>query len=140
MNLYKPNQLLESKRVYFEGRSFNLREIILFLSNKFGGIHFDRDKSKYKDWHTKLENAYNYMKLGNPNGHDESKVIDLAEKGGACLVVLPQEIGHEWSCLEIEMLSAAQALLNIYCNRIKLIDGTRWKPDGYSGLSDRLLW
>ncbi|EEH62869.1 conserved hypothetical protein, partial [Neisseria gonorrhoeae 1291] len=43
------------------------------------------------------------------------------------LVVLPLEKGYEWNCLEVEVLSAAQSLANIYCNKVRLIDGHVWE-------------
>lgn len=61
------------------------------------------------------------MIFGNPNGEKEARVVDLGEPGGPCLVVIPDEVGNIWSCLEIEMLSAAQALMNVHCNGVRLL-------------------
>lgn len=119
VTLYTPGKYLGSKRIYFEGHSFSAEQIITFVANKHGGVHFD--PSRDKPWQLHLERAAGYMAFGNPGGEKEARVVDLGESGGSCLVVIPEEVGNIWSCLEIEMLSAAQALMNVHCNGVRLL-------------------
>lgn len=117
--LYSPGKFLGSKRIFFDGHSFNAEQIITFVANKHGGVHFDPDREK--PWQKHLERAAGYMTFGNPNHEKEQRVVDLSEPGGPCMVVIPNEAGNIWSCLEVEMLSAAQALLNVHCNGVRLL-------------------
>ncbi len=117
--LYSPGKFLGSKRIFFDGHSFSAEQVITFVANKHGGVHFD--KSRDKPWQEHLERAAAYMTFGNPNNEKKSRVVDLEEPGGPCLIVIPNETGNIWSCLEIEMLSAAQALLNVHCNGARLL-------------------
>lgn len=115
--MYSPGRYLGTKRIYFMKHSFNVEQIITFVSNKYGGVHFDQTRDK--QWHKQLELAAAYMTFGNPNYEKKPRVVDLAEPGGPCLIVIPNEVGNIWSCLDIEMLSAAQSLLNVH------VDGNR---------------
>lgn len=119
ISLYSPGKFLGSKRIFFEGHSFSAEKIITFVANKHGGVHFNSGRDK--DWQEHLERAAKYMTFGNPNSEKESRLIELGEPGALCLIVIPNEVGNVWSCLEIEMLSAAQALLNVHCNGARLI-------------------
>jgi len=119
VSMYSPSKFLESKRIFFDGHSFSASQIITFVANKHGGVHFDR--SRNKPWQEHLERAASYMTFGNPNNEKESRVVDLGEPDGPCMIVIPNETGNIWSCLEIEMLSAAQALLNVHCNGVRLL-------------------
>lgn len=51
----------------------------------------------------------------------ELRIVELGEPGGPCMIILPKEQGNLWTCLDIELLSAAQALLNVHCNDERLI-------------------
>lgn len=117
---FSPGKYLGSKRLYFEGHSFSAEQIITFVANKHGGVHFDPRREK--PWQLELERAATYMTFGNPNNESKRRIVELGEPGGPCMVVLPKERGNVWSCLEIEMLSAAQALLNVHCNGIRLLE------------------
>ena len=114
-----PGKFLQAKRVYFEGRAFSAEQILLFVANKCGGVHFDQQRDK--PWHEPLERASQYMTFGNPNNESEPKLIELGERGGPCMFVVPKEKGNLWSCLEIELLCAAESLLNVHCNGQRLI-------------------
>jgi hypothetical protein len=116
--LLTPARFLNSKRIYFEGNWFSAEQIISLICNKHGGVHFDTRRDK--PWQETLERAAIYMTFGNPNYETESRIIDLEEPGGPCMVVIPEEAGNSWSCLDIELLSAAQALLNVHCNGDRL--------------------
>lgn len=119
ITMYTPGKFLGSKRIFFEGHSFSAEQVITLVANKHGGVHFD--PSREKPWQEHLERAAGYMTFGNPNNEKDPRVVDLGEPGGPCLIVIPNEVGNEWSCLEIEMLSAAQALLNVHCNGVRLL-------------------
>lgn len=122
--LYPAEKLLNLKRVFHNGNTFNMNQIITFLSNKQGGVHFNKNYDKYKTWQVDIEKAANFLKLGNPYNEDN---LSLNEEHDSILVVLPLEKGYEWNCLEIEVLSAAQSLVNIHCNKVRLIDGHVWE-------------
>lgn len=125
--LYSPGKFLGSKRVYFKGHTFTAEQIITFVANKHGGIHFDQNREK--PWQVHLETASSYMIFGNPSHEKEPSIIDLEGPEGACLVVIPSEVGNTWSCLEIEMLAAAQALVNVHVNGTRLILTTNKTDD-----------
>lgn len=118
ISLLSPGKYLKSKRIFFEGDSFSTEQIISFFANKHGGVHFDEKREK--DWQNKLEVAANYMTFGNPNNEKKARVVE-SETNGPCLVIVPSERGNTWNCLEIEILSAAQSLLNVHCNGERLI-------------------
>lgn len=119
ITMYTPNKYLKSKRIFFEGNSFSAKEIITFVANKHGGVHFD--SSRDNPWQEHLERAACYMTFGNPNHAKEPGIVDQGEPGDPCLVLIPNETGNVWSCLEIEMLSAAQTLVNVHCNGMQLL-------------------
>ena len=119
IHMYSPGKFLESKRLFFEGLSFSAQQIITFVANKHGGVHFDL--SRDKPWHEHLERSASYMTFGNPNNEKKPRIVDLEEPGGPCMIIIPNETGNVWSCLEIEMLSAAQALVNVHCNGVRLV-------------------
>ncbi|PPC96084.1 MAG: hypothetical protein CTY32_06885 [Methylotenera sp.] len=119
VEFFPPGKYLGSKRIYFEGNSFSAEQIITFVANKAGGVHLDLRREK--PWQEQLEQAAAYMTFGNPNNETKRRIVELGEPGGPCMLVLPKERGNIWSCLEIEMLSAAQALLNVRCNGESLI-------------------
>ena len=112
--LYTPAKYLNTKRIYYSGQTFSAEQVIRFVANKHGGVHLD--STREKPWHSTLESAAKYMTFGNPNNEDIARVVELGEPGGPCMIVVPPERGNIWSCLEIELLSAAQALLNVHCN------------------------
>ncbi|ENW6239744.1 hypothetical protein QWX76_10900, partial [Neisseria gonorrhoeae] len=59
-------KFLTLKRVFHNGNIFNMNQIITFLSNKQGGVRFDKNYDKYKTWQVAIEKAANFLKLGNP--------------------------------------------------------------------------
>ena len=114
-----PGRFLQAKRVFFEGQAFSAEQILLFVANKGGGVHFDQRRDK--PWHEPLERAAAYMTFGNPNNEAEPRLVELGEPGGPCMFIVPNEKGNLWSCLEIEVLCAAESLLNVHCNGQRLI-------------------
>lgn len=117
--LHTPAKYLKSKRILFEGHSFSTEQIITYVANKHGGVHLDSRREK--SWQVHLEKAADYMTFGNPNNEDKPRFVESGEPRGACMFVIPNERGNLWSCLEIEMLSAAQALLNVHCDGVRII-------------------
>lgn len=117
--LYDPSKYLKSKRIYFEQQHFSAQQIISFVANKHGGVHFDTNREK--SWQEHLEKAAHFMTFGNPKNEEKARVVELSEPGGPSMLIIPNEKGNLWSCLEIELLSAAQPLLNVHCNGIRLI-------------------
>lgn len=132
--LYTPGKYLGSKRISFEGHSFSAEQIISFVANKHGGVHLDSVREK--QWQGHLERAASYMTFGNPNNEKKTGVVELGDVGGPCMIVIPKEKGNLWSCLEIEMLSAAQALLNVHINGQPLVV---WKPKPQQSLFSRIV-
>lgn len=121
-----PKQFLKARRVYHLGEWFNTEQIIRFMANKCGGVHFDRTR-KYQ-WEVALEGAAEFFRVGNPDNLDERQLIETQEPKRGILLVLPKEAGHVWSCLDIELLAAAQSLVNVRCNGKPLIEFARAHP------------
>lgn len=117
--LFKSSELLKSKRIYFNGHWFNFSEIIKFCANKYGGVHLDKKYSK--SWEQELENASNYFVAGNPDDYNELKTIEPYSAKHQILLTLPKEKGHIWNCLDIELLAAANALINIHVNGDRIL-------------------
>ncbi|ENW1288423.1 hypothetical protein KDH55_002243, partial [Neisseria gonorrhoeae] len=70
-------KFLTLKRVFHNGNIFNMNQIITFLSNKQGGVRFDKNYDKYKTWQVAIEKAANFLKLGNPYNEDK---LSLSEE------------------------------------------------------------
>ena len=115
-----PADLLRLKRIYFKGRWFSFDEIIRFIANKIGGVHFDTKRDA--EWQTVLEEASNYFVAGNPDGLDRMQIIDPYSDKHQMLLVLPKEKGYIRSCLDIELLAAAQAFTHIHIDGEKIIN------------------
>ena len=69
-----------------------------------------------------IEEAANYFVAGNPDGLSERMIIEPYNDKHRILVVLPKETGYKWNCLDVELLSAAQAFLNIHVNGEQLVE------------------
>lgn len=110
--LLKSNQLLNSKRIYYNENWFDTEQIIKFCANKYGGVHFDNKRNS--EWQTKIEEASNYLIVGNPDGFLKRQLIEPYSKKHQILIVFPKEKGQIWNCLDIELLSAAQAFINLH--------------------------
>ncbi|ENS8263686.1 hypothetical protein EPM80_002160, partial [Neisseria gonorrhoeae] len=54
-------KFLTLKRVFHNGNIFNMNQIITFLSNKQGGVRFDKNYDKYKTWQVAIEKAANFL-------------------------------------------------------------------------------
>ena len=118
VELYTPGKYLSTKRLYFDGSAYTAEQILLFVANKAGGVHLDYERNPLQ---SKLEAAASYMTFGNPNNLSAATVIEHAEPGGPCTIVIPPERGNLWSALEIELLSAVQSLLSVHCNGTRLL-------------------
>jgi hypothetical protein len=116
--LFTPGKFLSSRRLFHAGRSFTAEQILLYAANKIGGVHIDPLRTPLQ---ASLEAASAYMTFGNPHGESKATVHDLAEPGGPCLVVIPPERGNRWTAVEIELLSAAQSLVSVHCNGVRLV-------------------
>lgn len=115
-----PKQFLKARKVYHFGQWFNTEQIIRFMANKCGGVHFDRSRKHH--WEVALEGAAEFFKVGNPDHLDERQFIETHTPKREVLLVLPKEAGHVWSCLDIELLAAAQSLCNVRCNGEPVIE------------------
>lgn len=110
--LFKPSELLRSKRIFYKGHWFDFENIIRFVANKSGGIHFDHRRET--DWHNNIEEASNYLILGNPDNSKETRIIEPYSDKHKILIVLPKERNYIWTCLDVELLAIAQAFGNIH--------------------------
>lgn len=113
-------KFLSAKRVFHEGHWFTTEQIIRFMANKAGGVHFDR--SRTQPWQDNLERASAYFTVGNPNNLSSMGIVESSDPPSQVHLVLPLEIGHTWTCLDIELLAVAQSLVNIRCNSVPLIN------------------
>lgn len=108
-------KFLKQPRLYFDGDWFSTEEIIKFVCNKDGGIHIELDL--LSDKQRKLVRANTFMRLGNPDDVEEKKLIENTNwEIEELLIVLPRERGHTWTSTDVEMLSAAQSLINMRVN------------------------
>lgn len=112
-------KFLSAKRVFHEGNWFTTEQIVRFMANKVGGVHFDR--SRTQPWHDNLERASEYFTAGNPDNLAGVGIVESSGPPGQVHLVLPKEIGHTWTCLDIELLAVAQSLINIRCNAVPLM-------------------
>ena len=118
--LYRPSKYLKSPRIYFDSKWFTAEQVINFIANKHGGVHLD--PSRDQGWQVALEQAARFFLVGNPDYLDERQVIEKFSPRHEVLVVLPRERGVVWTCLEIELLSAAQALVNVHLAEEPLLE------------------
>jgi len=117
-----PSRYLRSPRVFHQGQWFDAEQIIRFVANKKGGVHFD--PTREHAWQEKLDLAANFFVAGNPDNLTEIQLIEPYSAEHRILLVLPKETGNLWTCLDIELLAAAQTFLNIHCDDEPLLD---WK-------------
>jgi hypothetical protein len=129
--MLEPSRYLRSPRVYHRGRWFTAEQVIRFVANKHGGVHLDR--SREQDWQSALEEAARFFKVGNPDHLTERQVIERRSPEHSVLVVLPRESGWIWSCLEIELLAAAQALISVHFRGERLL---QWQSPHSAGGRD----
>lgn len=109
-----PSRFLKMKRVLHDAKWFNAEQVVQFVANKHGGVHFD--ESRDRPWHEELERAAAFFTIGNPDGLTERQLIETRTPQHSIRLILPKEIGHLWTCLDIELLAVAQSLTNIHCN------------------------
>lgn len=116
----RPSKFLSARRVFHDGNWFTTEQIIRFMANKYGGVHFDLTRSH--PWQEELERASEFFTVGNPENLNERKLIETTSPKHNIRLVLPKEVGHLWTCLDIELLAIAQSLGNIKCNGTRLIE------------------
>jgi len=114
-----PKKFLKARRVYHVGEWFTTEQIIRFIANKYGGVHFDSTRDKA--WQRNIENASEFFNVGNPDNLKERQLIVTTSPKHNILLVLPKEAGHLWTCLDIELLAIAQSLINVRCNGVRLL-------------------
>jgi len=117
----RSSHFLKSHRIYHEGCWFDTADIMRFAANKAGGVHLDFRREQ--DWQHRIEAASEYFVLGNPDKLQDRKVqiIEPYSPQNQILLLLPKEVGHLWTCLDVELLAAAQSLINIRCNDEPLV-------------------
>jgi hypothetical protein len=134
-----PSKFLSSKRIYFDGTWFTTEHVIRFMANKFGGVHFD--KRRTEPWQSKLETASGFFTVGNPNNLTKRQLIETTSPKHNIHLVLPKEVGHLWTCLDIELLAIAQSLGNIACNGTRLFVFKESKKSRWlRALWNRMSW
>lgn len=124
--VFRPSRYLKAPRVYHDGVWFNVEQIVRYMANKRGGVHFDEHLQH--DWERRLSEAAEFFTLGNPDGHDRLEIVETRSPRHHVHLVLPREVGHVWSCLDVELLSVAQALVNVYCNDERLLTWSTEAP------------
>lgn len=117
--LFKPSELLKSKRIYYNRQWFDFENIIRFVANKAGGIHFDIKREA--GWQNEIERASKYFVFGNPDNLEKVEIIEPYNEKHQILLVLPKERNFLWTCLDVELLSIAQAFGNIHIDGEKII-------------------
>jgi hypothetical protein len=124
-----PSRFLRMRRVYHDGEWFTVEQIVRLVANKLGGVHFDQ--SRERDWQPTLERAAEFFTLGNPDGLREMQLIETRSPKHSIRIIVPPEVGHIWTCLDIELLAAAQAFINVQCDGQPLVD---WAANASPGL------
>jgi hypothetical protein len=117
-----PARFLRMNRVLHGATWFNAEQVLRFVANKYGGVHFD--DSRDQPWHEELDRAAAFFTIGNPDGLNERRLIETRTPLHSIRLVLPKEVGHLWTCLDIELLAIAQSLTNIRCNDQLLFEWT----------------
>ena len=55
LSFLRLHHFLKSPRIFYQGDWFTAEQVIKFVANKYGGVHFDL--SRQHDWQTRLEAA-----------------------------------------------------------------------------------
>lgn len=105
-------EFLKQKRIYFNGENFTTEQIIRHMSNKTGGIHYDLSRKYF--YEEKLDEAALYLEIGNPKYSKQP--IDGNDDPNKAYIGIEFDTPYTWNCLHIEMLAAAQSLVNIKIN------------------------
>ncbi|EKF40101.1 hypothetical protein NA8A_22411 [Nitratireductor indicus C115] len=100
------------KRIWFEGEAFSREEIILFVANKLGGVHYDGRRDLRQE---KLERASRFMTFGGPIDHEPPGQVHLAVEPKATEIL---------SGLHVEIISAAASFINLHIDGAPLVSFT----------------
>lgn len=106
-------ELLRQKRIYCSGNWYSCKQIITFVANKLGGVHFEVNPNEE---YLKLQEAAEFASFGGPLNN-----IDDPFPGEIYLLVEPQ--GTEiLSGFHVEIIAAAASFLNIHIDDKPLLD------------------
>lgn len=119
---YRIGHYLDRKCIYCEGEWVTNRDVIKFIANKAGGIHYDRDRSDPKQ--VVLEKARAFMHFG-------KRPLWGEPLSAPYYLEVSTNTPRPWDCLYVETLSMGQALLNVRINGTPLVgyegeDADRW--------------
>ncbi|MFT3732848.1 MAG: hypothetical protein QM780_15745 [Hyphomicrobium sp.] len=111
--LFKLGAFKRQKRIYFSGRFFTCEEIIKFVANKLGGVHFDAERD---ETHKAMEAAADAMTFGGPPNN-----VVRGKIGQMHLMVEPSSI-EPLNAFHIEIIAAAASLLCLHLDGKQLIE------------------
>lgn len=133
---YTVSKFLSRKCTYIEGVWITSEDVIRYVANKEGGVHFDTKRDKFVE--RSIDRAKEALWIG-------SDVPDPWPDQLEVFLQVRKPTGAAWNCTHIEMLSVAQGLLNLHCNGspvvISINQGEKtWAPlQSFIGSVSRLL-
>ncbi len=101
------------KRVWFEGEAFSCEQIITFVANKLGGVHYDGRRDTQQQ---QMERAAQFITFGGPPDR-----LARQPPGKMHFVVEP-ESGEALSGFHVEIIAAAASFIGMHIDGKPLIN------------------
>lgn len=111
--LMKLGSFTKQKRVYFDGTYFSCEEILKFVANKLGGVHYDGEHNHRQKLMAAVTDAITF---GGP-----PEKVERGTVGRTHLVVEPDST-EPLNALHVEIVATAASLLCVQLNGQRLID------------------
>lgn len=103
--MVKTGKFLQQKRVFFEGHHFTAEDIILFMANKLGGVHFDNRLDAKQQ---QMQRASEFMTFGGP-------IEKLGrEPPGKLHLTIESDSTSVLSGFHLEIIAAASSLIQVH--------------------------
>lgn len=113
IKLFTASKFLSRKCTYVQQTWITSEDILRFVANKSGGIHFDKRRDKHIE--KRIERASQALWLGDTPPEPWPNKLEI-------YLQLPKLTNAHWNCTHIEMLSIAQSLLALHVNGHPLIE------------------
>lgn len=104
---YRLGSFLDRPCSYFDSNWFYNRDIIKYVANKMGGVHYDTKREKVL--FEKMDRAAKALRIGGRAPSD-------FEPGEEVFIQLPIDMMDNWSFWHVEIISIADALLRFKIN------------------------
>lgn len=109
---YTVSKFLKRKTTFIEGVWLNNEDILRYMSNKAGGIHYDTTRDKLVD--RSIDRAKECLWLGDIPPEPWPAGLEV-------YLQLPKKTGAHWNCTHIEVCAIAQSLLGLHLNGNPLV-------------------